>query len=86
MFAKILPIIVALVATAVFVPRFGQAARILTVFPAVSKSHFAVGEALSVGLARAGHQVTLISPYDYKSPMDNLESVQMTGTIEIAEG
>lgn len=85
MFLNLLPLIVALL-TIVWVAQFGQAARILSVFPAVSKSHFAVGEALSVGLARAGHQVTLISPYDYKSPVDTLEGVQVTGALEIAEG
>lgn len=63
-----------------------RAARILTVFPAVSRSHFAVGEALSVGLAKAGHQVTLIGPYDYQSELPNLQVVQLDGIIEVANG
>lgn len=58
----------------------------MAVFPAVSKSHFAVGEALTVGLAKAGHQLTLVSPYEYKTNLPNLEAVQLTGAIEKMEG
>lgn len=64
----------------------GQAARILTVFPAVSKSHFAVGEALTVGLAEAGHDITMISPFAYESKLPNLEVVQLDGAIELFNG
>lgn len=60
--------------------------NILTVFPAASTSHFKVGEALVLGLAKAGHKVTLLSPYDYKTKQENVESVQLTGAIEAAEG
>lgn len=60
--------------------------NILAVFPAVSTSHFKVGEALVLGLAKAGHNVTLISPYDYKTSQENVESVQLTGAIEVSEG
>ncbi|KAG4076739.1 hypothetical protein HA402_002026 [Bradysia odoriphaga] len=58
---------------------------ILVLAPAVSKSHFNVGEAISVGLAEAGHNVTLISPYDYKPKYRNIEPVQTTGAIETAD-
>lgn len=74
------------IAAAVAVIQHVDGARILTVFPSVGKSHFAVGEALSVGLAKAGHHVTLISPFAYKSDLANLEAVQLTGAIEAAEG
>lgn len=73
-------------ATLLATPYLTEAARILSVFPAVSKSHFAVGEALTLGLARAGHEVTLISPYDYKSPVATLDVVQLTGVEELAAG
>lgn len=86
MTANLLPLMVTIMVATVVIPQFGQSARILSVFPAVSKSHFAVGEALSVGLARAGHQVTLISPYNYKSAVNTLEGVQITGAEEIADG
>lgn len=74
------------IAAAVAVIQIVEGARILTVFPAVSKSHFAVGEALSVGLAEAGHHVTLLSPFAYESDLPTLEAVQLTGAIETAEG
>lgn len=60
--------------------------NILVLAPAVSKSHFNVGEAITIGLAEAGHNVTLISPYDYKPKYGNIEPVQTTGAIETAEG
>ncbi|XP_037040608.1 UDP-glycosyltransferase UGT5-like isoform X1 [Bradysia coprophila] len=59
--------------------------NILVVSPAVSKSHFSVGETISIGLADAGHNVTLISPYDYKPKHRNIEPVQVTGVLEKAE-
>lgn len=63
-----------------------KAARILSVFPIVCKSHFAIGESLSLALAKAGHEVTLVSPFDHKSPVDTMETVQLTGFIELQEG
>lgn len=63
-----------------------SASNILLVFPAVSTSHFKVGEALTLGLAKAGHNVTLLSPYDYKTHLKNVEVVQLTGAIEVAAG
>ncbi|XP_049824005.1 UDP-glycosyltransferase UGT5 [Aethina tumida] len=38
--------------------------KILLVFPVPSRSHFNLGSALARGLANAGHDVTLLSPYD----------------------
>lgn len=38
--------------------------KLLVVFPMPSKSHFNLGSALARGLANAGHDVTLLSPYD----------------------
>ncbi|XP_019870617.2 UDP-glycosyltransferase UGT5-like [Aethina tumida] len=38
--------------------------KLLLVFPVLSRSHFNLGSALARGLANAGHDVTLISPYD----------------------
>lgn len=60
--------------------------NILVVSPVVSKSHFNVGEAITIGLADAGHNVTFIMPYDYKPKNPNIETVQITGAIEKAAG
>lgn len=40
--------------------------KLLLVFPVPSRSHFNLGSALARGLANAGHDVTLLSPYDDK--------------------
>lgn len=60
--------------------------NILVVSPAVSKSHFSVGETIAIGLSDAGHNVTIISPYDYKPNSPNIDHVQLTGLLEKAEG
>lgn len=65
---------------------FGSGANILTIFPGVSKSHFNVGEALVLGLAEAGHNITLITAYDYKPKVPNITVIQLTGAIESAAG
>ncbi|KAJ8954694.1 hypothetical protein NQ318_011387 [Aromia moschata] len=41
-----------------------QCARILGVFPFPVKSHYILGNALMRGLAEAGHDVTMISPFE----------------------
>lgn len=74
-----------IVCLAVSMPHI-NCAKILLVFPAVSKSHFLVGEALTLGLAEAGHNVTILSAYDYKPKLPNVEAVQLTGVLEMAEG
>lgn len=60
--------------------------NILVISPTISKSHFKVGETISIGLAKAGHNVTIISPYDYKPTNPNIEPIQTTGVLEKAEG
>lgn len=60
--------------------------NILVVSPVASKSHFIVGEAITIGLRDAGHDVTLISPFDYKPKNSNIEHIHITGLFELAEG
>lgn len=64
-----------------------QASKILVFFPVPNTSHFKVGEGISLALAKAGHKVTLVSAYDYKSNLSNLNSVIIHGAVELhAEG
>ncbi|KAG5883246.1 hypothetical protein JTB14_000035 [Gonioctena quinquepunctata] len=51
--------------------RINDGARILGVFPMPAPSHFIVESALMRGLAEAGHDVTLISPFREKNPPKN---------------
>nr|QIK00369.1 UDP-glycosyltransferase [Xylotrechus quadripes] len=48
-----------------------DAARILGVFPMPAPSHYFLGSALMKGLAEAGHDVTMISPFPVKDPPKN---------------
>lgn len=51
--------------------------RILGVLPTNSKSHYKVGNSLMRGLAKAGHNVTVISPYVPDNPIKNYRSIQV---------
>lgn len=51
--------------------------RILGVLPTNSKSHYKVGNSLMRGLADAGHNVTVISPYVPEKPIKNYRAIQV---------
>lgn len=53
-----------IVLTLLAVTTFCNGYKLLVVFPMASRSHFNLGSALARGLANAGHDVTLLSPYD----------------------
>ncbi|XP_055628473.1 UDP-glycosyltransferase UGT5-like [Toxorhynchites rutilus septentrionalis] len=59
-----------------------QSAKILGVFPTSSRSHYIVGSALMKALAKKGHQVTVISPFPQKKPLENYRDIT---TIEVLE-
>lgn len=80
------PAIFCIILLNVILPDNAEASNILMVFPIVSKSHFKVGEALTLGLARAGHDVTLLCPFPYKPALKNIQVIQLTGAIELSEG
>ncbi|XP_030748578.1 UDP-glucuronosyltransferase 2C1-like [Sitophilus oryzae] len=45
----------------------GQSANILGVFPMGASSHYILASKLMLGLAEAGHNITFISPYEFKT-------------------
>jgi len=51
-----------------------------------SKSHHTVGFALAKGLAAAGHEVTLISPFPQKKPVKNLFDIDTPNIITVMGG
>lgn len=51
--------------------------RILGVLPTNSKSHYKVGDSLMRGLAEAGHNVTVVSPYVPDKPIKNYRAIQV---------
>ncbi|CAH1102049.1 unnamed protein product [Psylliodes chrysocephalus] len=59
-----------------------QCYKILVLFPATSPSHFILGNALGRGLAKAGHEVTVLSPFQDKNPPKNYREAVLTGLLE----
>ncbi|KAK4876033.1 hypothetical protein RN001_012455 [Aquatica leii] len=57
-------------------------ARILGVYQVPSYSHFQLGDVLFKELARRGHDVTIISPYEEKEKTENFRTIVLTGAIE----
>lgn len=49
--------------------------KILGVFPIASKSNYNIGLNLLKGLAKEGHDVTMISPFKEKHPIPNYKEV-----------
>ncbi len=45
------------------------------VFPCPSRSHYAVGHALMKGLAADGHEITIVSPFSQKKPIENYTEI-----------
>ncbi|KAH8375036.1 hypothetical protein KR200_011652 [Drosophila serrata] len=58
----------------------------LVVLHTAARSHYHVGSALAKGLASAGHQVTLVSPFELKKPIKNIKDVTAKGIIASMEG
>ncbi|KAJ8980272.1 hypothetical protein NQ317_005130 [Molorchus minor] len=58
--------------------------RILGIFPFASRSHYILGNSLMKGLAEAGHNVTVISPFEDTSPpkRGSYSNVVLTGFYE----
>lgn len=61
-----------------------KSSRILGVFPMGAPSHYILGNALMKGLAEAGHNVTMISPFEEKDPIKggSYKDVVLTGFLD----
>lgn len=64
----------------------GSSYKILGIFPSMSKSHFIVGHALMRGLAEAGHEVTVLSPYPQSKPVKNYRDIDVQGIHQLIKG
>lgn len=56
--------------------------KVLAVLPFGASSHFAIGHAIVKSLHGAGHDITTISPYPQKNPIQNYTDIS---TVEIAD-
>lgn len=61
-----------------------KCSKILVAFPMPGRSHYILGNALAKGLAEAGHDVTMVSPFEEKNPPKNgtYRDVVLTGLDE----
>lgn len=57
--------------------------RILGVISVPSKSHYYVVHALLKGLAKEGHDVTLISPFKLQKPIKNYKEIYLENSWEL---
>lgn len=64
-----------------------NSAKILILFPSPAKSHNILGQALGTGLAKRGHDVTMVSPFTVKNPPSNYTQLVMGNLWEaLAKG
>ena len=56
--------------------------KVLGVLPFGSNSHFAVGNSILKALHKAGHEVTVISPFPQKKPMENFREINTAEVLE----
>lgn len=56
--------------------------KVLGILPLGSNSHFAIGQAIVKSLHKAGHDVTVLSPYPQKKPLANFRDISSADVIE----
>jgi glucuronosyltransferase len=60
---------------------YSSGAKILGVFPHVTKSHAVMSEVLMKGLAARGHEVVVISYFPQKTPVPNYTDISLVGAM-----
>jgi hypothetical protein len=56
--------------------------KVLGVLPFGSNSHFAIGNAILKTLSKAGHEVTVISPFPQKKKSENYRDIDVSDVLE----
>ncbi|XP_052873582.1 UDP-glycosyltransferase UGT5-like [Anopheles cruzii] len=62
-----------------------NAAKILAVYPSISKTNYIFGQVLFETLAAHGHNVTIVSPFEVQYPQQNIRQVRITGLFSHVE-
>ncbi|XP_035910675.1 UDP-glycosyltransferase UGT5-like [Anopheles stephensi] len=60
-------------------------AKILAVFPSISKTNYIFGQVLFEALAAKGHNVTIVSPFEVQYAHENIRQVRITGLFSHIE-
>lgn len=61
---------------------FARSYKILGIFPHSGKSHFDVFHPMLVALAKKGHQVTVLSHFPSKNPVDGYRDISLANTSQ----
>uniref|UniRef100_A0A182XJD4 Uncharacterized protein n=1 Tax=Anopheles quadriannulatus TaxID=34691 RepID=A0A182XJD4_ANOQN len=65
--------------------RTSSAAKILAVFPSISKTNYLFGQVLFEALAARGHNVTIVSPFEVQYAYENIRQLRITGLFSHIE-
>lgn len=79
---KLLSSIALIAALAIISAHNASGYKILSIFPMFSRSHYILGHGLLKGLAEAGHEVTMISPFKASKPIPNYKEIVLEGLLE----
>lgn len=77
-------VIIFLVLCTLLVVKTVNSYRILGMFPTTSKSHYYLGHAIFKELAKQGHDVTLISPFQAKNLPPNYKEIFLEESWELS--
>lgn len=56
--------------------------KVLTIAPFSAKSHFAIASAIAKTLHKAGHDITMLSPFPLKRQLQNYTDISIAKTME----
>lgn len=57
--------------------------KVLGILPFGSTSHFTIGSSILKTLAKADHEVTVISPYPLKKPLKNYRDIDASSVLDL---
>lgn len=63
-----------------------SAAKILSIFHTASKSHQILAQKLMLELNKAGHEITIVTPFPIKNPPKNVRNIPLTGVEKSFDG
>lgn len=59
-----------------------DAAKVLGIIPFGGKSHFAIGHAIVMNLHKAGHDITVISPFPQKKTLERYRDISIKSIMD----
>lgn len=74
------PIKLVLVFIGIFITiNLTNGAKILSIFHTASKSHQILAQRLMLELNKAGHEITIVTPFPIKNPPKGVRNIPLTG-------